>query len=255
MQGFLNDNFELLQLGYGGNCKKTFVLHEKDLDILKSVVSLGDISTVSQNIERWINEIQMEKLGEVLDCTKKSILDLAAKMGKKVEFVILSPELRIDTHLLGGLIKSLIHIYRNAIDHGIEFPEERVAKSTTAKIETQMIESEDGWRLVVTDDGRGISAGKLVEKSIAKGIITVAESMTLSQVDKLMLIFNEGVSTAEQVTQISGRGVGLSALARVVQDLNGTIHVESRPNMGTKFEFSIPKMNKVTLVRSYAKAC
>src|SRR5690606_27689452 len=139
------------------------------------------------------------------------------------------------------ILQSLTHLIRNSIDHGIEAPWERQGKPATGLIRLHFAADDQAWRIEVTDDGRGINGDAVLRKAMDRGLISASQAGPMSHDERCQLIFLGGLSTAEAVTDVSGRGVGMAAVAEAIHEAKGTIHVSSSLGQGTKFEIVIPK--------------
>ena len=172
--------------------------------------------------------------------------DLSQKNGKRVNFTIEGEDIEIDRNMVDMVADPLIHLIRNAVDHGIETPEERrrLGKSEDAWIYLTAGHVEGSIMLTVWDDGRGLSRQKIVDKAISRGLIDSAERMTDQEV--WQMIFQPGFSTAEQVTEVSGRGVGLDVVCQAVDALRGRIEVQSSEGQGCAFIMRMPLTMAIT---------
>ena len=172
--------------------------------------------------------------------------DLSQKNGKRVNFTIEGEDIEIDRNMVDMVADPLIHLIRNAVDHGIETPEERrrLGKSEDACIYLTAGHVEGSIMLTVWDDGRGLSRQKIVDKAILRGLIDSAERMTDQEV--WQMIFQPGFSTAEQVTEVSGRGVGLDVVCQAVDALRGRIEVQSSEGQGCAFIMRMPLTMAIT---------
>jgi two-component system chemotaxis sensor kinase CheA len=166
--------------------------------------------------------------------------DLSQKNGKIVNFITEGDETEIDRNMVDMVADPLVHLVRNAVDHGIETPEERrrIGKSGEGRIYLTAGHAEGSIILTVWDDGRGLSRQRIVDKAMARGLIDSAERMT--DQDVWQMIFHPGFSTAEKVTEVSGRGVGLDVVRRTVEELRGRIEVQSSEGQGCAFIMRMP---------------
>jgi two-component system chemotaxis sensor kinase CheA len=166
--------------------------------------------------------------------------DLSQKNGKIVNFITEGDETEIDRNMVDMVADPLVHLIRNAVDHGIEMPEERrrIGKSGEGRIYLTAGHAEGSIILTVWDDGWGLSRQRIVDKAMARGLIDSAERMT--DQDVWQMIFHPGFSTAEKVTEVSGRGVGLDVVRRAVEDLRGRIEVQSSEGQGCAFIMRMP---------------
>ena len=172
--------------------------------------------------------------------------DLSQKNGKRVNFTVEGEDIEIDRNMVDMVADPLIHLIRNAVDHGIETPEERrrLGKSEDAWIYLTAGHVEGSIMLTVWDDGRGLNRQKIVDKAISRGLIDSAERMTDQEV--WQMIFQPGFSTAEQVTEVSGRGVGLDVVCQAVDALRGRIEVKSSEGQGCAFIMRMPLTMAIT---------
>jgi two-component system, chemotaxis family, sensor kinase CheA len=172
--------------------------------------------------------------------------DLSQKNGKKVNFITEGDEVEIDRNMVDMVADPLVHLIRNAIDHGIETPDERsrIGKPESASIYLTASHAEGSIMLTVWDDGRGLNRQKIVDKAIARGLIDSAERMTDQEI--WQMIFQPGFSTAEKVTEVSGRGVGLDVVCQTVEALRGRIEIQSSEGQGCAFILRMPLTMAIT---------
>lgn len=172
--------------------------------------------------------------------------DLSRKNGKIVKIITEGDETEIDRNMVDMLADPLVHLIRNAVDHGIEMPDERqrLGKSSESRIYLTAGNAESSIILTVSDDGRGLSRRKIVDKAMAMGLIDSAERMTDQEV--WQMIFHPGFSTAEKVTEVSGRGVGLDVVCRAVEALRGRIEVQNSEGQGCAFIMKMPLTLAIT---------
>jgi len=171
---------------------------------------------------------------------QRIVRDLSQKLGKEIELITEGLSTELDKNIINRIESPIMHIIRNCIDHGLETPEERISnnKSSCGIIRFISFNSGTSVFIQVQDDGRGIDTKRILEKAIAKGIIKYDQQLTKNEIYDL--IFLPGFSTVTQVSEISGRGVGLDVVKNVVNDLHGEINVESEIGLGTSFTFKLP---------------
>ena len=200
-------------------------------------------------LERHIREMQdsimnirMVPMDSIYSKFPKVIRDISKKVSKKVEFKHEGDSVEIDKAMIEGLTDPLMHIIRNSLDHGLETPEDRVAngKSETGTI-TISAEQANGQMIIsIIDDGRGVAFQKVADKALENGDIDEGQYNTMTDNEKAMLIFGAGLSTAEEITEISGRGVGMDVVKTNIQKLGGAIRLETKENVGTTITIALP---------------
>ncbi|NJD03523.1 MAG: hypothetical protein FIA99_13235 [Ruminiclostridium sp.] len=171
------------------------------------------------------------------------IRDVSMELDKKVRFVTSGEDLHVDKYIYDNLSELLIHIIRNSLDHGIEKPDERIKLGKTKEGIVRLDITEEGTELVVaiSDDGRGLDNDRIKAKAVMKGLISPEQALVMSDEETFNLIFSPGFSTIDEVTDISGRGVGMFAVKTSVENnLKGRVKVESKKSKGTMITLSIP---------------
>jgi len=187
-----------------------------------------------------IMDIRMVQVGDSFNKFRRIVNDTSKKIGKDVEFVISGGETELDKTVVERISDPLVHMLRNSIDHGIELPEERVAsgKSPQGRVDLRAYPDSGTIVIEIEDDGKGLDKEKILEKAITNGI--VHPSANLSDEEIYKLIFEAGLSTAEKVSDISGRGVGMDVVRRNIEDLRGTIEIASTLGKGSKITIRLP---------------
>ncbi|HCF62334.1 MAG TPA: hybrid sensor histidine kinase/response regulator, partial [Myxococcales bacterium] len=201
-----------------------------------------------------VAEARLVPLSTVFTAFPRAVRDIARQQGKEVELVISNVEVGVDRGLLGEVRDAMVHVLRNAVDHGIESPEERERRRKPRKgtISVSVHADGDMLDLEVRDDGRGIDLGRLKEAAVARGVISPAQAAALSEREAIDLIFLPGFSTRDEVTDLSGRGVGMSVVRKKVEALGGSVSVTTRQGYGTRFSVRLPQsmaLMRVLLVR------
>ena len=198
--------------------------------------------------------VRMTPLATVTDRLPRAARDLARRTGKQVEVEIVGAEIEIDRAILDELADPLLHVLRNAIDHGLEAPHLRLlaGKPATGRVAVTARRERDRVLVEVADDGKGMDADKLRAAAVARGALSAQAASALPDRDALLLACLPGVSTAEGVTELSGRGVGMDAVKRAVEALGGILEVESAVGGGTRWTLRLPltvAVQPVLLVR------
>ncbi|WP_224247020.1 chemotaxis protein CheA [Hyalangium gracile] len=185
---------------------------------------------------------RMTPLSLITDRLPRAARDIARKRGRDVDLVITGAEIELDRAILDDLADPMMHILRNCIDHGLESPEERAAagKSPKGKVQVSVRRARDRVVIEIDDDGRGMNAEKLKSAAVARGSITAEAAARMGDREAFMLACLPGVSTAKDVSEISGRGVGMDAVKRVVENVGGTLEIDSEKGKGTRFTLRLP---------------
>ena len=208
--------------------------------------ALGQTSTHIVKVVDELQEIGMRvrmlPVGTAFNGLPRMVRDLARQVGKKVDFQIEGQDTEIDRTIIERIRDPLLHLLRNAIDHGIETPEARVAagKPETAVVRLAAFHDQGHIVIAVEDDGRGIDTERVRESAINKGMLSQEAAGRLSEAESLDLIFMPGASTAEKTTDISGRGVGMDIVRSNIEAINGFVNVETNLGTGTKFSLTLP---------------
>lgn len=222
---------------------------EKDRIIANHTIELGRRSNefsrlqrISSDLQYSVMDVRLVQVGFLFNKFHRVVRDVAVSEQKKVTLVLEGTETEIDRNVLQVISDSLIHVIRNAIGHGVELPEERKAKGKEEQgtIFLRSRTENDGVIIEIEDDGKGIDAAIIRKKVIEKGLLTSDLAKTLSDEQIIMYIFQPGFSSMEQVTAISGRGVGMDVVKKSVEGIGGTIDLETVLGEGTKLILKLP---------------
>lgn len=202
----------------------------------------GNIDRLTADLQDLVMEVRMVPVSQVFDRFPRLIRDLSLKKGKKIDLVMDGREIEVDRTVLDEIGEPLIHLLRNGIDHGIEAPNEREKnnKNPTGKIKLSAKRKGDHILIEIEDDGAGINPEKVKESAINKGFITEAEAGRMTKEQLTNLIFLPGLSTAKEVTETSGRGVGMDVVKTKISALGGTVRLETHEGSGTKVTIRLP---------------
>ena len=231
------DNTRLAEL------KKTIHHQVKDRNSVQLFDEITNhISRVISDLQAGMMKTRMFPIDQLFNRFPRMIRDLAQTAGKELDFVIEGKETELDRNLIEEISDPLIHLLRNAVDHGIEFPDEReeVGKKRRARLLLKAEHAENQVVITIADDGRGIDAEKIRETSVRKGFVSAEEARKLTDKEAIQLIFASGISTAEKVTEISGRGVGMDIVRAHIEKLNGIVDIETQLGQGTTFKIKVP---------------
>ena len=202
--------------------------------------TLGQLEQLHASLQEEVMQLRMVPLGPTLRSYHRTVRDLARKQGKQVQLVIEGHDVEVDTSIAEQMRDALTHMIRNAVDHGIELPAERVAlgKLPAGTITLRALHRPGAVVIELADDGRGLDPARIAARAEAAGL--VADAARLSDEQLVGLIFEPGFSTASEVTAVSGRGVGMDIVRRQVRALRGTIESASRTGHGTRFSIRLP---------------
>ena len=200
------------------------------------------VSLVTSELQEVVTMTRMQPVGNVFTKFPRLVRDLARDLGKDVELKLDGGDVEIDRNILEGLGDPLTHMVRNAVDHGIESAAERAAAGKPATGTITMGVSHQAGQVVIeiSDDGKGLAAEKIAASTLAKGLVTREQLVTMSEREKMALIFMPGVSTAEKVSDVSGRGVGMDVVKTNLDRLGGKIEIDSVPGRGSRFRIKLP---------------
>jgi len=200
------------------------------------------LSSIIAEMRDAITRTRMQRIENLFVGLPRMVRDLSAELNKQVLVDIEGGDVELDREMIEMIRDPLTHIIRNAVDHGIEKPAERLkaGKREIGLLAVSARQSGNQILIDIQDDGRGIDGKKLVEKAIANGVLTKDEAAQLSPRDQLALIFEAGLSTAKEVTAISGRGVGMDVVRSNVERIGGIVEVDSKPGEGTRMTLRVP---------------
>ena len=201
---------------------------------------LGQLERHTRELQESVMQIRMLPISFTFSRFPRLVHDLSTKMGKNIELEMIGEDTEVDKTVIEKIGDPLVHLVRNSLDHGIEMPGDRLAagKPETGKI--QLIASHKGGNIVIEirDDGRGLNRDKILDKALEKGVVSDAANLTDKQIYEL--IFEPGFSTADQVSDVSGRGVGMDVVRRNINELGGGIEIESTPGEGSAIIIRLP---------------
>jgi len=235
-------------------------LHEdNDQNEIRNTVLRESFSQISNGLDNYIEYVQqlarisgtlqgrmmtlrMVPVQTVFSRFTRLTRDIAKQLNKKIELVMEGGETEIDKGMIDDLYDPLMHMIRNSLDHGIELPEERVQKGKTevGTIYLKAFQEGDSIFIEISDDGKGIDPEKLKEKALNKGFISQDQADSMTKQEALSLIFMAGFSTAEQISNLSGRGVGMDVVRRKIEELGGTVNIYSELGKGSTIKIQLP---------------
>jgi len=214
-----------------------------------SIYEIPELTETITQLDRWITVIQDEIMQSrlvavdmIFNRFPRMVRDLAKAENKKIDFVVEGTEIEVDRTILDKITDPLIHLLRNAVDHGIESAEERkkAGKSESGLIKLTARREKEYVVIEVSDDGKGIDPDQILDIAIKKGIVTQEEGVTLSDKEKMMFIFAPGISTSKETTDVSGRGVGMDVVETTMKSLGGILIIDSKIGTGSKVNLKLP---------------
>ncbi|MGD2095728.1 MAG: ATP-binding protein, partial [Phycisphaerales bacterium] len=250
---FLNYVGELIAVGeMYSHLQK--IISESDLDttIGTDFRRVNDIfSDLSDNLQKSIMEVRRVTVRTILQKIPRMVRDTATPCGKQVKVELIGEDIEVDKRLIETLDAPLTHMVRNAVDHGIEAPDVRQAsgKPPAGTIKVAVIETADDVSLSIKDDGKGLNIEAIKAKAVSLGLLD--DGQELSQEQIIDMIFTSGVSTAEKVTDVSGRGVGMDVVKRNITEANGKITIDTETGKGTEFKITLPKTVSTQIITGF----
>jgi two-component system chemotaxis sensor kinase CheA len=200
------------------------------------------INRIADDLQTAVMQVRMVPVAHVFQRFTRLVRDLSRRLDKQIRLDVTGEDTEADKTVVEELADPLVHLLRNAIDHGLETPAERqdAGKPAEGVIRLSARQVDDRVLIEVADDGRGIDVEKVKRKALARGLLDEAQAAEISERDALQLIMEAGLSTAEQVSELSGRGVGMDVVRNMVRQTGGTIAIDSAPGAGTSVTISLP---------------
>lgn len=213
-----------------------------DEDLGALVEGVGRMGRITSELQEEIMKSRMLPINGVFQRMPRMVRDLAQKLGKDLELEVVGGETELDRSVLEVLGDPLIHLLRNSVDHGIESPEDRkkAGKPATGKVVLSARQERSQILVEVEDDGRGIDPVTIKAAAVAKGVISESLADSMSDREAMNLLFAPGLSTAKTLSDVSGRGVGMDIVRSNIEKIGGSIHVESKPGQGSRFQVFLP---------------
>jgi two-component system chemotaxis sensor kinase CheA len=215
----------------------TINMRSKELE-----AALSEFYKLTRELQDEVIEARMVPLDHITYIYPRMVRDLARAQNKKIDFIIKGKEIKLDRTILEEIGDSLVHLLRNAVDHGIETPERRseLGKKETGSVLITASRQENFALIKIEDDGRGIDISEIRGAALKKGLISRESAEQLQEKEVMQLIFTPGFSTSGTITDISGRGIGMDVVKNRVECLGGSVKVESKPGLGSRFELRLP---------------
>ena len=204
--------------------------------------AIGQLDLLVSDLQNAVMKTRMQPIGRLFQKYPRLARDLARQLGKDVELVLTGEETELDKTMIEDLNDPLVHLVRNAVDHGVETREDRVVAGKPEKSIVQLTATQVGDHILIeiADDGKGMKPEAIRQKAIEKGLLRAEDANNLDDRQSLQLIFLPGFSTKDQISSVSGRGVGMDVVKTNIQKMNGRIDIHSVPGEGTRFTISLP---------------
>ena len=231
----LRDNFHEIQ----GELERLRQGREQLKTLAEAIHSLG---RVTDGLQKGVLDTRMVPIGPLFERFRRVIRDLSLSSGKEVTLQISGEKTELDKRMIDELSDPLIHMVRNSVDHGLEPPEirETAGKPRAGTVSLQASHRGNSVVITVSDDGRGIDCQRIREKIVAKGLVSSSQADQLTDRELVPFIWHPGLSTAETITEISGRGVGMDIVKNRIENLSGGVDVRTAPGQGTTFTIRLP---------------
>lgn len=241
---FLTKHATVLKIAYDNDSgHSNFNVDMKQLGkVMAAVETAPTKDDAVESLKEWIYDLSLKPAKALLGPVDDLVSGLADRLGKEVRLQVSGSELMLDPDQASPILRNLVHVLRNSIDHGIEGPLQRGSKPAKGTIDLRFFEDKQSWGVRISDDGRGVDVERIKEKAVKMGLVSKAELSKKSATEIFEFLFAEGLSTAESTTDISGRGVGMGAIRSAAEAAGGTFAVESsKQGVGTTFKLVVPK--------------
>ncbi len=241
MERFLEETREVVGVTYRKDDEGACAVERSQVRELRRILKQIDDDVHGRELRHWAANIMQCPASDLMGPLEVFVDRLAVRLGKDVELTVLGADTLVDPECTGPVFRNLTHLLRNALDHGIEETHDRGQKPSRGRIEIEVTSTAEAFEVTVSDDGRGIDIDKLAAKAVRMGVVAESSIEEMSREEKLELIFYDGLSSAEETTEISGRGVGMAAIHNAARTRGGCIDVTSTPGQGTQIAVRVPK--------------
>lgn len=244
IQQFLQQHATILKFAYHDDAENSHLTVPRErLQFIEKALENAPSTTIAvASFKAWMTELTKKPVRSLLGPVQDLVKGLGERLGKDVVLHITGGELLVDPDTSGPVVRNMIHVLRNSVDHGIEAAGERGSKDATGTVRIDFFEDSNFWGAKISDDGRGMDVNRIKKAAIDKGIITAEKASTLNPEQIRELLFAEGFSTTTTTTDISGRGVGMGAMRKAAEAAGGRFYIESaEAGVGSTFVIRVPK--------------
>jgi two-component system chemotaxis sensor kinase CheA len=245
LRDFVTTHGASIGLSYDKKAPPAFTLSAEQFEQLRAALR-GAPPSELESVDKLVRDIESAPVRELLGPIDELVASLGERFGKKVVLELHGADLRVDRARMAPILQTLPQLVRNAIDHGIEVPDARGTKPDVGRLSVEIQETESAYVVAVQDDGRGIDRAAVLRAAVTRGVVSEANARMVNEAEALKLVLRERVSTAATVTDISGRGYGLSNVQAEAKRLGGDVVVHSRVGRGTRLEITIPRQARPT---------
>lgn len=232
LRAFLDEHGAVLGVAWDTSEHDSYEVSGAMLDALRAV------ATDPSAVERWARRLSLKRAGQVAGPLGHYVARLGERLDKQVAFVLRGGDVLIDGRHLRPVLQNITHALRNSVDHGFEPARARGGKG---RLEVAFEDAGDSWRIEIADDGQGIDEERVARAAVRRKLVTEAQLARMTKDERLALVFIDGLSTREVATDLSGRGVGMSAMKAAVERLGGTVSIWSEQGCGTRITLAVPK--------------
>lgn len=222
--------------------RNQIVLNTTNFDEAALLTASQRLNIITTELQESVMKTRMQPIGNIWAKFPRVVRDVSNELGKRVRLIMVGQDTELDRTVIEAIKDPLTHIVRNSIDHGIEAPEQRLAANKPAEGFLSLRAYHEGGQIIIEimDDGSGIQVNKVIDKALARGLVSQSQAANMSEKEAINLVFQPGFSTAEKVSNVSGRGVGMDVVRTNIEKAGGTVEISSKSGQGTTVKIKIP---------------